>query len=129
MVFSLSRVHLPQARFENVRFSQNHARFGGSLQIEGGDLTVISSEFINNSAQLEGAAIYQRDGGSISVHDSQFRLNRCFVGLQFNDAASGGAAIYAEGPSRFAITQSEFSQNQLLEDLHVKLKGEENRII
>jgi predicted outer membrane repeat protein len=59
----------------NCLFVGNVAGFGGGIFNDGGTVTVTGSTFANNTGLLDGGAIYNAFGGSLSVGTSVFAGN------------------------------------------------------
>ncbi|GHA16235.1 hypothetical protein GCM10008090_27550 [Arenicella chitinivorans] len=103
--------------FDSVRFSQNSARLGSSiLSFSSSDtsITIVSSEFNDNVARNEGAALYTVGDDLVQIADTSFTGNRGMVGADpFSEVFSGGAAIYIENADNLSLVKSTFTNNGL----------------
>jgi len=113
-------------------FVNNFASFGGAIDNEGGNFSVVNSSFVNNSAAFYGGAIYN-NGANFSVVNSSF-VNNSVILYEFggaiynygyhysgncsvvncsfvnNSATTGGGAIYNYG-GNFSVVNSSFVNN------------------
>ena len=91
----------------NSTIQNSFAIYGGAIFSDGGDVTIIDSRFINNSAEGrwasnsgEGGAIFS--SGVLSISNSVFSAN----------SASDGGALLNRGPkAKLSVTKSRFESN------------------
>jgi filamentous hemagglutinin family protein len=74
-------------------FSQNAARNGGAIALVGGQLNLVTTDFVDNQASDSGGAIRSQFGGVLDIVDSNFLRNQAL-----NDA--GGAISDNSGTTR-----------------------------
>ena len=89
-----------------VTLINGNAENGGAIYNNGGTLTIVNSNFLNNTATKSGGAIYN-DGGSITVTGSTFDGN------DLTDRSTngwGGAAIY-DNAGTVLISTSRITNN------------------
>ena len=76
-------------------FMRNSAQFGGAIHVgAGGRVTILSSRFVANVAAIQGAALQASSGSALSVSDTTFQDN----------AAEEGGGVDAE--SSFLMVRS-----------------------
>lgn len=77
----------------SCEFTQNHADGsngkGGALHVEGGIVTASDSDFIENTAKIEGGAVRIASGGTATFESGKFEGN--------NGGSMGGAIKYNSG--------------------------------
>ena len=101
---------------EAVTFSANDASWGGAIATDGADvrLAIISSSFINNSAQKDAGALFV-DGGAVDIANSSFSGNSAKL--------KGGAISGATG--RIEVLNSTISANRAETGAGIHLSGAE----
>lgn len=82
-------------RFVNSEFIQNAAihNYGGAIQVVGSNISIINSEFHNNSA-YSGGAVYVEDSSVFTVRNSTFEDNDARNNVGGAIALAGEANIY-----------------------------------
>ena len=83
----------------NSNFNNNSAEFGGAICNNGSNFRIINSTFNNNNAEADGGAIYN-DGNGFTIINSTFN----------NNNADGGGAIFNNG-NNVTISNSNFNNN------------------
>ena len=115
------------ATLSNSLFENCSSNFGGAYLQLGGKLNIIKSNFINNTAEYLGGAVYtsnttvlmgnskfnkntarQLYGGAVYIDDANSIINSCEF-IQ-NNAGTFGGAIYLHD-SKYDIKNSDFSNN------------------
>ena len=94
-----SRINL-----SNVKLSHNKTEGRGGV-ICGYHITLTNCSFLNNSAGMEGGAIYVRNNGTPGTLD----INNCII--QYNSSASTGGGIYVANSTPCSIKNSDISYN------------------
>ena len=90
-----------------ITFDSNHAQNGGAVIVANGGLTVTDSTFTNNSADINGGAVYT-SGGSVFTFTGSSSKNS----FQSNSAATDGGALYISGGSSLVFNgTNEFDGN------------------
>ncbi|MDJ0657581.1 MAG: right-handed parallel beta-helix repeat-containing protein [Xanthomonadales bacterium] len=89
----------------NTSLMTNGSLNGGALQINGGSLTLRGVEFVSNSAQTLGGAVYLNNGANALIEDSAFAENQ---------GANGAAIISSSGstPATLTVRNTLFVDNQ-----------------
>ena len=85
----------------NVTFKNGCAGLGGAL-MNYGKVEVIDSEFIDNTSEDDGGAVYNSDSGKMRIVDCRF---------ESNESVKGGAICNA-GRGRLSVTGCEFTKNR-----------------
>ncbi|MDE2819728.1 MAG: hypothetical protein OXT68_01130 [Chloroflexota bacterium] len=110
----------------NCQLIANRAKYGGGIENNGGDLTIIDSVFESNYSERHGGAVHNF-AGSVNINDSSFNVNHSgtsggailnFAGIvnitggtfDRNDAQSFGGAINNDGGD-VDISRSHFIEN------------------
>ncbi len=75
----------------NTKFNECYSGFGGAILQLAGSLIVVGSEFINNSAEYEGGAIYT-SYANVDISHSTFRNNTVVDNVSY-----GGACYFDKG--------------------------------
>ena len=89
----------------NSNFTDCTSRFGGAIAIDGGDLNIENSNFINNSAGFEGAALFT----------SWCNANIVNSNLVNNTAEKNAGAIYFD-KGKLTIKYSNITGNKALKE-------------
>lgn len=101
------------SRFGNVtidpsQFYLNSAVYGGAIAVEGGDVTLLDVTMNENSAELNGGAIY---GGYDMADSNVIDIDRSVL---FANSASDGGAVYIDGDNaNLSVVNSTFSENEV----------------
>ncbi|WP_405269939.1 lectin like domain-containing protein [Methanobrevibacter sp.] len=88
----------------NSNFTDCRAKFGGAISILGGTLNVLECNFMNNTANFEGGAIYS----------SWTNLNISKSNFTNNTAAENAGAIYFD-KHKLTIKESNFKDNKAID--------------
>jgi uncharacterized delta-60 repeat protein len=87
---------------QNVTFSNNSAYAAGAVYISPyANVTILDSEFTNNTAQIEASAIYVKSIGNLTLKNSKL----------LNNTATGNGAIYFSGSTNSTIENNLFGGN------------------
>ena len=89
----------------NSNFTDCTSRFGGAFAVQGGNLNIWASNFINNTANFEGGAIYAT-WCNVTVVNSN---------LVNNTALKNAGALYFD-KGRLTIRQSNLTQNKAIRE-------------
>lgn len=84
----------------NCSFYNNYALYGGAIFANGGNLSIINCNFINNTGKYYGGAIYQIHG-NLSLTSSAFDKNN----------ANEGGAVFIFSRNGFLIESNNFTNN------------------
>ncbi len=87
----------------DLNLAQGSADNGAALYNDGGTLTMSGATLSGNYANLQGGAIYNTNGGELSITNSAFSNN--------SGGEYAGGAIYSVGGGEIDITNSTFSNN------------------
>ena len=88
---------------KNINFINGYCEFGGAINCENCDLTIIRCNFTNNKASEKGGALYLKES-SVNVVNTSFTQNN----------APTGGSIYIE-VGALNIDNSTFAENQAFE--------------
>lgn len=80
-----------KVNIDNCTFENNYAEYGGAIFMDYGELNVVNSRFINNSAYNYGGAIAGEYGAKISINNTVF--------INDNSISDAGGAIYLKESS------------------------------
>ncbi|MGL6297680.1 MAG: hypothetical protein ACRC1M_00775 [Methanobacteriaceae archaeon] len=94
----------------NLTIANGNSLFHGGATYNTGNLTIIGSSFINSYAYNNGGAIYNY-GGNLTVIDSTFMNNTARSGYDFK---IGGGAIYNDYGNLTVIGSSFINNNAIL---------------
>ena len=89
----------------NSNFTDSSSRFGGAIAIQGGNLNIEGSNFINNTANFEGGAIYAT-WCNVSVVSTN---------IVNSTAQKNAGAIYFD-KGRLTISQSNLTHNKVIRE-------------
>lgn len=102
---SLENISIQNGKLPTIPGSPKN---GGAIQVQGGQLEINNSEFINNQGVVGGALyLSNADESIVTVHDSLFLNNR-----STSDFSGGGAILSGSGD--LTIINSEFIDNHAL---------------
>jgi hypothetical protein len=88
---------------------------GGAIYMSGGDLTILNSELVSNTARagvvadVKGGAIHATNGATVLIEDSVLQDNRVTVPDTGADRTSGGAIFFDGG--NLTIRRSQIISN------------------
>ena len=99
--FNASDPH-PSSYILGAVFSDNKSKYGGGISAAGG-LSLIDAQFLNNSATINGGAVFQTDATTISsTHISRGYFEK-------NTASTNGGAVYTN--RYLTVSDTQFINN------------------
>ena len=87
-------------------FTENSAKYGGAISVEGGTVAISGAEFTSNTASKSGGAVYV-SGGTVTISDAKFTSNSV---PQTTEYVNVGGAI-AVGSATLTVENSSFTGN------------------
>ncbi|MDR0913355.1 MAG: hypothetical protein LBM96_12280 [Methanobrevibacter sp.] len=125
----IGSLNIYNSSFINNFIDYNHD-YGGVIHAKYTDLTIVDSNFINNSASDSGGAIYLDKNSSLTLSNSNFTNNSAknkggaiytayesynsnIMNSNFNNNSAGyGGAIYNDRSNNFSIISNNFVNNR-----------------
>ena len=92
---------------DSAKFTNCSSEFGGAILQLGGTLTIKNSDFVKNSVEYDGGAVYT-SYANVNILNSTFKSN-----MAKNDLSYGGAGYFDKGT--VIIRQSTFENNLAFE--------------
>jgi predicted outer membrane repeat protein len=133
-------VSISDSTFSNTR---GNSQFEGAIVNDGGDITIVNSNFLENQSAF-GGAIDNFNGGSIDIKKSVFNKNKAHNGgaiynvggnlmisdsiFTENSASNQGGAIYTNGAT-VQINTTSFSENLAVRGGAISFYGNDNWVM
>ncbi len=98
-------------RVESCTFRANTSGLGGAITCVGYDVDIVDSEFVGNTAQYTGGAVFMSGNGNVAVDKPPLVKGCSFRDNEAQAWEDGGGAIRISGVVPVYVENSEFDSN------------------